>query len=138
MKIPMKRDMDLIRDILLEIEEGRRIFEIRSASESAVLGLDDEGSMSREEAERWHYNLSLMHDAGLVDFRRSGGGAWFVEGITWAGHDFLDSVRDPEIWEKTKEGAEKAGGFTLDVLGALAKGLIKQKIKQHTGVELEF
>jgi hypothetical protein len=56
--------------------------------------------------------------------------------LSWAGDDFLDSVRDPEIWRQTKEGAKKAGGFTVELLGDLAKGLIKTQIKKHTGVEL--
>jgi hypothetical protein len=59
-------------------------------------------------------------------------------GLTWAGHDFLDSVRDSEIWRATKEGAQKAGGFSLELLAALAKGLIKKKIEQHTGIQLDL
>jgi hypothetical protein len=38
----------------------------------------------------------------------------------WPG---LDSIRNPKIWEKTKKGAEAAGGFTVDLLKDLAKGL---------------
>jgi hypothetical protein len=45
--------------------------------------------------------------------------------LTWFGHDFLDSVRDPAIWKATKEGAAKIGGFSVHLLGALAKGLIR-------------
>ena len=56
--------------------------------------------------------------------------------LTWAGHDYLDAVRDPEIWKQTRAGAEKVGGFTIDLLKELAKGLIKKKIEEHTGVKL--
>lgn len=52
--------------------------------------------------------------------------------------DFLDTIRDPSIWRETKAGAKKAGGFSLDLLKALAKGLVKKKIEQHTGVELDL
>jgi len=44
--------------------------------------------------------------------------------ITNAGHDYLDSIRDPEVWRKTKQAAAKAGGFTLDVLSDVAKSII--------------
>jgi hypothetical protein len=56
--------------------------------------------------------------------------------LTWQGHDFLDSVRDPKIWAKTKEGALAAGGFTVDLLAELAKGFLKKQIEERTGVKL--
>jgi hypothetical protein len=31
---------------------------------------------------------------------------------------------------------KKAGGFSLELLSALAKGLIKKKIEEHTGIQL--
>ena len=58
--------------------------------------------------------------------------------LTWRGHDFLDQVRDDEIWRLTKEGANKAKGFTFDLLASLARGLIKEKIKKHTGIEIDI
>ena len=59
-----------------------------------------------------------------------------MNGISWAGHDFIDSVRDPETWKKTKAGAAAAGGFTFDLVKDLAKGLVKKQIEKHTGIEL--
>ena len=37
---------------------------------------------------------------------------------------FLDTIRDPDGWAKTKSGAEKAGAFSIDVLSDIAKGVI--------------
>lgn len=56
--------------------------------------------------------------------------------LTDKGHDYLDSIRDPEIWKQTKAGAAKVGGFSLELIGDLAKGLIKTQIKKHTGIEI--
>lgn len=47
--------------------------------------------------------------------------------ISWAGHEFLDKVRDPEIWRKTKEGASRVGSWSVKFLGELAAGLIRTK-----------
>lgn len=138
MKLSMKRDMDLIRKVLLEIEDGKKFYEIRSSEVSAALGISDEGGLSREEAHRWEYNMGLLKDEGYVDFSLRSGGVWWVEGITWKGHDFLDSVRDPEIWAKTKAGAAKVGGFTVDTLLEIAKGYIRTKLKEHAGVEADL
>ena len=63
---------------------------------------------------------------------------WSAVRLTWDGCDFLDSVRDDEIWRQTKDGVTKAGGFSLDLMKALAKGLIKKQIETHTGVELDL
>ena len=56
--------------------------------------------------------------------------------LTWAGHDFLDSIRDPIVWSKTKKGAMEAGGFTFDLLKDLAKGFLKKQIEERTEVAL--
>lgn len=52
--------------------------------------------------------------------------------------EYLDDIRDPDIWRQTKEGANQVGGFSLDVLRALAKGLVKKNIEKHTGVEIDL
>ena len=69
-----------------------------------------------------------------VDARPAGGISF--RGFTPIGHDFIDSVRDPETWAKTKKATEAAGGWTLDLLKDLAKGLVKKQIEKHTGIEL--
>jgi len=47
--------------------------------------------------------------------------------ISWEGYEFLDKVRDPEIWKKTKEGASKLGSWSVRLLGEIASGYIKLK-----------
>ena len=129
----MKRDMDLIRELLLKLEAlpmrpGGIVSITPDAEEIAVAGYD---------AAQIDYHFGQIRQAGFIDE----GGARPMRGIgfrclTWAGHDFLDSVRDPEIWAKTKKGAAAAGGFTVDLLKDLAKGLVKKQIEEFTGVKL--
>ena len=56
--------------------------------------------------------------------------------LTWAGHEYLDIVRDPEIWVRVKKSAGDIGSFSIETLRSLAMGFIKTKIKAHTGVEV--
>jgi hypothetical protein len=63
-------------------------------------------------------------------------GLYYIKALTWKAHDFLDSVRDPEIWEKTRKGIEDAKGFTFDLIRDLAKGFVKKQIEDYTGVRL--
>ena len=48
----------------------------------------------------------------------------------------MDAVRDPEIWRKTKQGADAVGSFSFELVKQLASGFIKTKIEEHTGVKL--
>ena len=131
--------MDLIRDLLLKIEGGQRSFDLLTPEIAEILGESSESRLPREQAELLEYHLTLLDNAGLITIQaKLSGAVWQIGQITWAGHDFLDTIRDPAIWRETKVGVKQAGGFSLDLLKALAKGLIKKKIEQHTGIDLEL
>lgn len=126
----MKRDMDLIRSLLLEIEGGRVSFSTLSKETADTLGLDPQEALSREEAEALEYHLDLLREAGFAEFIELSGGYWQVERITWKGHEFIDSIRDPEIWRQTKAGAAKVGSFSVKTLADVAVALAKARLEQ--------
>lgn len=127
----MKRDMDLVRLILLELEALGQFPNGYYSIKVDELNCSDEYSY---EVIAGH--MQMMHGAGLYATYRTKNHWRLFVGLTWQGHDLLDSIRDPEIWSMTKDGAEKAGGFTIELLADLAKGFIKKKIKDHTDVDL--
>lgn len=127
----MTRDMDVIRTLLLRLEArykgiGTLIFS-HGDEELAIEGGDPLAVT---------YNLGLLVEAGFVKGRVTATGDFMMEGMTWSGHDFLDSVRDEEIWRRTKEGVSLAGGFTFDLVKALAKGFLRKKVESLTGIDL--
>lgn len=136
MNTPLIRDMDLIRELMLKIEKGERTFNILSHDVAAAIGAPTEGARSHEEAEKLRYHLGLLVKGGFIEVTDYLGGVTEVESITWEGHDFLDSIRDPVVWAKTKDGIKSAGGFTFDLLKALAKGFIKKQVEERTGIAL--
>jgi hypothetical protein len=115
----MKRDMDLIRRILLAAEEGA----YRQLSSKDFV---DDNTTEPTVA----YHLQLMAEAGLIEASiaktdQAGPVHGYITCIRWAGHDFLDAVRGEDIWRKTKDTVRKSGGsFTFDVLKAVATKLI--------------
>ncbi|MAW98387.1 MAG: hypothetical protein CMN72_01805 [Sphingomonas sp.] len=134
-----KRDMNVIRDLLLEIEGGRNVFHLLDQEMADALGLPlADASLSAEDVAKLEYHLTLLSEAKFISLTRRSGGYWVIEGITWEGHDFLDSVRDPRIWKLTKAGAEQAGGFSVEMLKALAKGILKTQVEKHSGIAVEF
>lgn len=114
----MKRDMDLVREILLAVEAAP--FNIDGS-------LTLEGKDHRVVAE----HVRLLLEAGYLSTAR----VQYVAGkrmdlglaLSWAGHEFLETVRDPAIWSATKTNAKAVGSWSLSLIGELAKGLIKQK-----------
>jgi hypothetical protein len=86
----MKRDMELIRLLLIQEEVGAP------------------PELEAYPVEEQLYNLQLMDDAGFVVARFDRGsrnevvGAT-IERLTWAGHDFLDATRDSKIWKMARD-----------------------------------
>lgn len=117
----MKRDNDLVRDILLAIENGTVQFVHGN-------GLKD----SEADPSAVSYHLHLLEQAGFVDVQaKVVGGMTQVRGLTWEGHEFLDTVRDSTVWRKTKEGAAKAGGASLAVLVEIGKAVLKAELQKR-------
>jgi len=89
----MKRDLDLIRKILLALEDKQN---------------DDwlEFSHPDYSQEEIDYNSNLIYDAGLADGMNMGTARhpdqYVLSKLTWQGHEFLDASRDDSIWEKAK------------------------------------
>lgn len=109
----MKRDMDKVRSVLLAIEELDRPFYLTHGS-SPIGGT--EGGLEMVEY------LRLLESGGYLDK-----GQHATYRLTWEGHEFLDKVRDPEIWRKTKEGAGKVGSWSVKLLADMATGFIRAK-----------
>ena len=138
----MKRDWDLIRELLTGIEEDKDIF----------ANLPDEpswGDISEEEflklqaayltfSRRFFGHLELLVESGYVDgiqLSRSADGR-FSYGLsdprlTMIGHDLLDTMRSETVWEKVKSTAKSKGiELTLDSIKALASWAIKTALDQ--------
>lgn len=121
----MRRDMDVVREIVLAVSSA-------SGQVNSVEGVSDEDFAS---------HAQLLEEAGLIEAALSPPGkriatVAMIFRLTWAGHEFADSIRDPKVWAKTKQAAAFGGGFTIDLLKDLAKGLIKKQIEELTGVKL--
>lgn len=112
----MKRDMDKVRGVLLALEAHNGPFLMHL--KTPTLGGTEDG---RETVEY----ILMLHSAGFLESSQRS-----VYRLSWAGHEFLDSVRDPEIWRQTKEGAGKVGAWSMKLLGELAVGFAKSKATQ--------
>ncbi|OHD00876.1 MAG: hypothetical protein A2885_13290 [Sphingopyxis sp. RIFCSPHIGHO2_01_FULL_65_24] len=117
----MKRDMDLVRELLLAIEDDpsrrlARLPDLQGRTKAVVLE-----------------HVQLCVDAGLIEaqfFKAMNPRDAMAHDIrlTWTGHEFLDATRSPEIWTKTKAGAAKVGSTSMKLLFEIASGYAKAEL----------
>ncbi|OZC04016.1 DUF2513 domain-containing protein [Rubricoccus marinus] len=123
----MRRDLDLIREILFAVEANGPGVQLDS------LGFhrdrDDDLTIAAS-----GYHVDLMLDAGFVVGQTFGSNGtayldWYVARLTHDGADYLDSVRSPEVYRQTKKGLAKVGGSAgLAVVKQLAGSISAQLI----------
>jgi hypothetical protein len=121
----MKRDMELIRKILLSVESHEDGFAPRELS---IEGYSDD---------QVGYHCYLLGQAGLAEVvdittRGSTGPKCVIRNLTWEGHEFLVASRDPTTWEAAKKTLSDAGrdlgNVTLATLQALLIEITKRSI----------
>lgn len=104
----MKRDLDLIRDLLLRVE-----------------ALPPRGRMGGEDLVEGEHARLLIESGYAEGWTRTGADhsviEWDIHRLTMQGHDFLDSIRNPVVFEKTKSRlAEVGGAAALKVVEGVA------------------
>lgn len=114
----MKRDMDLIREILREVEACENSYGINSPT---IEGYSDS---------QIAYHLKLLLDGGLIEAKNVAGefqqeDEYIGINLTWDGQDFLNAARDDSLWKKAKESVINSGvSFTVQSLLAWLKAQV--------------
>lgn len=125
----MKRDLDLVRSILMYVENAD--------------GEVDADDMATEcwPIETVAYHVRLMSHHGLLDVSqdaRDMNGSTIeltVAGITWDGQDYLDSIREPKVWDRVKRTlAGTVGSTTLDVVRQTASMVALAMVREGLGI----
>lgn len=122
----MKRDWDLIRQVLLEIEEIPRAELYRHGYDVR----EDEDELELCKAEQ----ALILWDAGFIKGMNASsmeGRALMAPELTWDGHDLLDTLRSKPVWERIRAVAgEKGIELTFDSVKALGAAAIQWIITQ--------
>lgn len=122
----MKRDLDLVREILMWIEEqpeGRNV---------NTWKFDLPGRTAKEIG----YHAYLMHQAGLiiayeVTPMESDTPIWLPSMLTWHGHEFIAAARDNTIWQQAKRKMMVSGA---GIAFSLISDLLKDEAKRRLGI----
>lgn len=120
----MKRDMDLVRQLLIRTEEAE------CTLDTPTLSFDTD----EYDLETIVYHVRLLEAHGLIDANISrditGSYHCTIQGLTWDGCDYLDAIRDTRVWERTKKlVASTVGSTTMSVIKTAAIEVAKTLIK---------
>ncbi len=114
----MKRDMELCRKILFQIEE--------EYISTALLDIEIDGYSMEEVA----YHCNILCDAGLLKnysplYANSAIANFAIGPLTWEGHEFLDKIREDTVWNRTKSVITSKGlPMILDVVKDISTAII--------------
>jgi hypothetical protein len=113
----MKRDFELVRKILTCIEESEGV--------GHQVNVDIDGYTE----DQIMYHLMLLSQADLIfatDVPMQHKIYIMARGLTWEGHEFLDSIKNETVWNKTQQAVkDKGGSVSFEILKIMATGYAK-------------
>lgn len=125
----MKLNPDCIRAVMLEIEKNHS------------LTVDEENSVSfdmfwieklyellpKYSKEDIFYSVFNLEQAGYISTTTRGGDnaitLCIINYMTYAGHEFLEKIRDPKVWKCIKGAGSAIGNFSLALINQIANGV---------------
>lgn len=124
----MERNWDTIREILIKFEE--------LDPEKGPLQLED---FPEERAYEYSYHVELLLEAGLLHGEMSKtlgrhAQSFWVDRLTWEGHEFIDAIRSDAVWNKTKSSFVRGGlTMTFDLIKGVATDVAAAYLKSTIG-----
>ena len=117
----MQRNMDLVRKILMRIEDGASG---RTAHPFNIASFTPE---------QIGYHVHIMMEDGLIEGidvtnMHSNGPEALPTSLTWKGHEFLDLARDHERWYKAAGIIRKVGSAPIAVWMKVLNDLILKEL----------
>ncbi|UZD65584.1 DUF2513 domain-containing protein [Marinobacter sp. AN1] len=116
----MKRDMGLIRQVLLAVEAG-----------------EDPDKIEGYDSDEIRYHQALVIEAGLAEGKMLDDlsnttqvpANVFIKKLTWQGHEFIDLMKQSEIWNTIQRDFKEASfGTVIKVARELAEGWAKKRV----------
>lgn len=102
----MRRDADLVRDILLSVENGHSDIKSKVTEQEVI-----------------NHHLHLMIDAGFLAGKEYNEGQWQVYGLTWEGYELLELIRDR--WATIKRVLDDVNCYNFEFIKQVARRLIE-------------
>lgn len=126
----MKLNYDCVRSVLLAVEKAEMIDENLSLTPLKVFELFD--GLPEYKDNEILYTVEKLKEAGYINAALQFAAGHFIDGavssITYSGHEYLDNIREPEVWRKVKAMLKNAGAITLPLISQAAQMLIGSQL----------
>ena len=116
---PVKRSPDLIRDLMFALE---------AADGAELLFVPALAAYSKHQVDH-HFRLLIEGGLATAGYISADGRRWVAVRLTWCGHDYLDNIRDSQVWKHTRTAMNKVGSWSLDTMGAIARSMIIARLE---------
>lgn len=122
-------DYDCVRDVMLSIEaleQGQYL----NDTNSSVFPL-----LKEYPADKIAYTVERLVEAGYIPNKRIttppySRAHFEIDSLTWEGHQYLDCIRNDDVWDKTRKKVSPLGGLPFSIMAEIAKGFIRIKLKE--------
>jgi hypothetical protein len=118
---------ECIRSILLFFEEH-----LKTRLNGLPVGIKMKNMIDNEELSEYtheekYYTVKKLVEADFIKVadEHVSPRVTIIKEITWKGHDYLDSVRDPKVWAEVKHRTKDLSGVALDVIKCVALEVAK-------------
>lgn len=119
----MKLNQDLVRLLLLQIEDKTRPYEPLELSDISIKDYSYEEIL---------YTTERLLEAGYIkarlettDLHRD----HVIYSLTWDGHKFLDTVRDNVVWRRTNDIVKKLSSVSLSLILHIGEQVILDMVR---------
>lgn len=126
----MKLKIECVKDVMEELE---------SLPIGAHALADLPQSIQKHGPEDVLYTIVKLSEANYINCihsRRTDGYLHIdsIYDLTFSGHEFLNTIRDPSVWDRIRGVAGDAGSACLKALGDIALELLKENLKARLSV----
>lgn len=121
----MRLNHDCVRALLLYLEDHLDVYD-----ELYVKTID----LPKYSIDDVIYTAKKLKEAGYITYTSLSADdetEIYITGITWEGHTFLDSIRDNEVWRKTKGFIAKFASVSLSFTADVASQVIATMLSQY-------
>ena len=130
----MRLNHDCVRDVMLFIEEEQELGMAPHLPDFLNQKKPAKSRLDKYDAETIKYSLMKLDETNylndncvitqyqLIEFD--------VTSITWNGHKFLDTIRDPKIWKTTKNVASHLESISITLLSNIASNVLESYIQK--------
>lgn len=126
----MKLNYDCVRSVLLTVEKSKTIDEELNINPVTVETIFEQ--LPKYEDSEILYTIEKLKEAGYINAALHFAAGHFIDGavssITYSGHEYLDNIREPEVWRKVKTMLKNAGAITLPLISQAAQLLIGSQL----------